>query len=57
MLQAKPAAGKINKEWHKQHRMLKNATIAQRIEWHTEHARHCNCRPIPEKLKQEMSRK
>jgi hypothetical protein len=45
---------KINKEWHEKHRMPKNATIAQRIEWHLEHERHCSCRTMPEKLKEEL---
>jgi len=48
------AGNKINKEWHEKHRMPKNATITQRIEWHLEHERHCNCRPMPEKLKEEL---
>ena len=34
----------------------KNATIAERIAWHLEHAKHCNCRPMPEKLKSEMKK-
>lgn len=45
---------KINETWHKKHPMPKNPTIDQRIEWHIEHAKHCNCRDIPEKLKAEM---
>jgi hypothetical protein len=44
------ATNKINAEWHSKHRMPKNATTAQRIIWHKEHAKHCACRPIPEKL-------
>ena len=51
-----PAAGKINREWHEKHRMPKNATHAQRIEWHLEHAKHFNCRSVPEKLKQEIEK-
>jgi hypothetical protein len=41
---------KTNKLWHAQHRMPKNPTPEQRIEWHVEHARHCRCRPIPESV-------
>jgi hypothetical protein len=48
---------KINKEWHEQHRMPKNATIDQRIAWHIEHVKHCSCRPMPEKLKAEMKKR
>ncbi len=40
----------INEKWHKAHRMPKNASIEQRIQWHREHQKHCSCRPIPTKL-------
>ena len=33
--------------WHEQNRMPKNPTAQQRVEWHIEHAKHCQCRPIP----------
>jgi hypothetical protein len=33
--------------WHKDHRMPKNATVEERIEWHLAHAKICACRPIP----------
>jgi hypothetical protein len=39
--------GKINREWHEQNRMPKNATLEQRISWHIEHSKHCTCRLIP----------
>ena len=48
---------KLNKEWHLTHRMPKNPTMEQRITWHTDHAKHCACRPIPEKLIEEMERR
>ncbi len=41
---------KINKAWHETNRMPQNATLEQRIAWHLEHQKHCQCRPIPEKL-------
>jgi len=37
----------INASWHKRHRMPKNPTPAQRIEWHLEHEKQCRCRPMP----------
>ena len=40
----------MNEEWHEAHPMPKKPTLAQRMEWHLEHARHCKCRPIPPKL-------
>ena len=48
---------KLNKEWHLAHPMPKNPTLVQRIAWHINHAKHCACRPIPEKLKEEMERR
>ena len=35
---------KINAIWHKAHRMPKNATLDEKIKWHTGHAKHCKCR-------------
>jgi hypothetical protein len=46
--------GKINAAWHRAHRMPPKATLDQRIAWHIEHARHCGCRPIAGKLREEM---
>ncbi len=40
----------INADWHRAHRMPKNPTLEQRLEWHREHARHCDCRKPPPKL-------
>ena len=37
---------RINREWHEQHRMPKNATEDERIAWHLDHARNCGCREI-----------
>lgn len=48
---------KTNREWHEANRMPKNATLDQRIAWHIEHAKHCSCRDIPEKLKEEMKKR
>lgn len=47
----------INAKWHKQNRMPKNPTIEQRIKWHLEHQKHCECRPIPGKLFKEMKKR
>jgi hypothetical protein len=48
---------KINKEWHEKNKMPKKATFEQRVKWHLEHAKHCQCRPVPEKLLAEMKEK
>lgn len=46
--------GKINAAWHKAHKMPKNPTHEERMDWHREHAKHCQCWPIPAKLLEEM---
>jgi hypothetical protein len=48
---------KLNKEWHLAHRMPKNPTEEQRIHWHIEHAKHCQCREIPSWLKTEIKKR
>jgi hypothetical protein len=39
--------GNINKEWHEQNKMPRNANEDQRIQWHLEHTKNCSCRPMP----------
>lgn len=46
----------INSLWHKDNKMPKNANIAQRIKWHLEHQKFCNCREIPAKLLAEIKK-
>ncbi|MDD5503556.1 MAG: hypothetical protein PHH26_08885 [Candidatus Thermoplasmatota archaeon] len=46
----------INREWHERNRMPKNPKLEQRIEWHLEHQKNCDCRPIPGKLKKETAK-
>lgn len=47
----------INKPWHERHRMPKNPTLKQRINWHEEHQKQCSCRGIPLKILQAMHKK
>lgn len=48
----------INKEWHKKHKMPKNATPEQKLKWHLEHNKHCKCRPgIPKGLLAALKKK
>ena len=49
--------GKINKEWHEQHKMPKNPSEDERIQWHMEHSKHCACRPIPKGVIELMKKK
>ncbi|HEY3387126.1 MAG TPA: hypothetical protein VGK46_11490 [Saprospiraceae bacterium] len=48
---------KINKEWHEKNRMPKNPTMEERIAWHIDHQKHCQCRDMPEKIKQEIKKR
>ncbi len=47
---------KINKEWHERNKMPKNPTEEQRLKWHIEHEKNCQCRPMPAKLKEKLSK-
>ncbi len=47
---------KINKEWHHKNPMPKNATLQQRVAWHLAHSKHCECRPIPLQLQNELKK-
>jgi hypothetical protein len=38
---------KINAKWHREHKMPKNPSAQQRLEWHMAHAKACACRPMP----------
>ena len=46
--------GKINKEWHQENKMPKNPTREERLIWHREHSKHCDCRPVTPKLQREL---
>lgn len=48
---------KLNKAWHMKHPMPPNATVEQRVKWHSDHVKHCACRPIPGKLLEQMKAK
>ena len=47
---------KINRTWHEHHKMPKNASLDQRIEWHLAHEKNCQCREMPEKLREEIKK-
>ena len=48
---------KINKEWHMKNKMPKNPTLEERIKWHSEHAKHCSCREMPESMRKEIKKR
>jgi hypothetical protein len=37
--------------------MPKDATLDERITWHNEHAQHCSCREMPDKIKEEIKKR
>ncbi|MOA39193.1 hypothetical protein D3C78_1609530 [compost metagenome] len=48
---------KMNKEWHIKNPMPKNPTFQQRMEWHLAHSKHCQCRPIPIRIQNEIKQR
>lgn len=48
--------GKINKEWHLANKMPKNPTQEQRMKWHIEHIKNCQCYPVSAKLQEEINK-
>jgi hypothetical protein len=44
----------INRAWHEANRMPRNATLAQRVEWHRQHQLNCDCRPAPPSLRAQI---
>lgn len=42
------------RKWHEANPMPKNPTEEQRIAWHKEHVKNCDCRPIPESLRDKI---
>lgn len=47
----------INKEWHLANKMPKKPTLDQRIKWHLDHSKNCQCRPIDEKILEEIKKR
>jgi hypothetical protein len=44
----------LNRDWHLAHPMPPKPTPQQRYDWHLEHEKHCACRPMPAKLREQM---
>lgn len=47
----------INKIWHLANKMPEKPTFDQRIKWHVGHSKNCSCRPMPEKIREEINRR
>ena len=45
---------KTNKAWHEAHKMPKNPSLEQRLEWHVKHAANCSCREMPDSIRREL---
>lgn len=47
----------ISEEWHRAHRMPRNATHEQRVAWHLEHSEACACRQdLPPSVAEDVER-
>jgi len=46
--------GKINKEWHLANKMPNNPTREERMLWHREHQKYCDCRPASPEFRKEL---
>ena len=44
-------------QWHLSHKMPKNPTQDQRVVWHVEHAKNCQCRPLGGKILEEIKKR
>lgn len=55
-MREKRQSPKFNKVWHQSHKMPKNATLQQRIDWHIEHAKQCGCRKMPDTIRKEINK-
>jgi len=44
----------INRNWHLKNKMPKKATTEQRLKWHIEHMKYCQCRKPTEKILKEI---
>jgi hypothetical protein len=47
----------MNAAWHRAHPMPRNATLDQRIAFHSAHARNCACPPMPEEVRDELAKR
>jgi predicted DNA-binding protein (MmcQ/YjbR family) len=50
------SAEKLNKAWHEKNRMPDRPTMKERIKWHLDHVGNCGCRPIPNRVLEEIKK-
>jgi hypothetical protein len=46
----------LNAEWHAAHKMPRNATPEQRVDWHVAHSEACGCRKPSARQLEEIAR-
>ncbi len=47
----------INVEWHKKNKMKMPSTLTERVKWHEEHLKHCQCRKdVPPTILKELNK-
>jgi len=44
----------MDRGWHERHALPKNASLGERIAWHREHQARCACRPVPQRLREQV---
>jgi hypothetical protein len=44
----------LNRAWHAEHRLARNATLEERLDWHLAHAAACGCRDMPASIRKEL---
>lgn len=42
----------INAAWHAKHKLARNASLEERLDWHLAHAANCACRPMPPSIRE-----
>jgi hypothetical protein len=47
----------INAKWHLANKMPKNPNLDQRIKWHLEHVKNCDCHPLDGKILEEIKKR
>lgn len=45
---------KLNREWHLAHKLPRNASLEERLNWHMLHAENCRCREMPDTIRREL---
>jgi hypothetical protein len=47
----------LNREWHLAHVLGRNASLDDRVAWHSEHVQVCRCRGMPASIRAEIERR